>query len=159
MKTGRPNYHIPSAETLSRDVKQVFVEVRKRISQMLKVLCFRFTFHVTRLYSPIYPQEYNGALNFAVDAWTSPNHKAYVAFTVHFEHKGDLISMLLDLAEVPRSHSGVNLAEAFANIFVRLVIIYKGPLLDLVYINHRITLEIVSCSYSHSVYNYTLLRV
>ena len=40
MKTGRPGYHIPSAETLSRDVKRVFVEVRKRISQMLKVLSF-----------------------------------------------------------------------------------------------------------------------
>ena len=37
MKTGRPGYHIPSAETVSRDVKQVFVEVRKHISEMLKV--------------------------------------------------------------------------------------------------------------------------
>ena len=48
--------------------------------------------------------------------WTSPNHKAYVAFTVHFEHEGSLMSMLLDLIEVVKSHSGVNLAEAFANI-------------------------------------------
>jgi hypothetical protein len=37
MKTGRPEYHIPSAETLSRDVKNVFVRVRERISKMLKV--------------------------------------------------------------------------------------------------------------------------
>jgi hypothetical protein len=37
MKTGRPGYHIPSAETVSRDVKRVFIEVRKRISGMLKV--------------------------------------------------------------------------------------------------------------------------
>ena len=50
------------------------------------------------------------------DAWTSPNHKAYVAFTVHFEHKGELMLMLLDLVEVAKSHSGVNLANAFANI-------------------------------------------
>jgi len=37
MKTGRPESYIPSAETLSRDVKNVFVSVRKRISEMLQV--------------------------------------------------------------------------------------------------------------------------
>jgi hypothetical protein len=67
-------------------------------------------------YSPINFQEYEGALNFATDAWTSPNHKAYVAFTVHFEHEGSPMSMLLDLVEVAKSHSGVNLAEAFAAV-------------------------------------------
>ena len=39
-----------------------------------------------------------------------------MAVTVHFEHEGVPISMLLDLVEVARSHSGVNLAETFANI-------------------------------------------
>jgi len=39
-----------------------------------------------------------------------------VAVTIHFEHEGVSISMLLDLVEVTRSHSGVNLAEIFANI-------------------------------------------
>jgi len=46
----------------------------------------------------------------------SPNHKAYVTFTVHFEHKGIPISMLLDLVEVAQSHSSINLAEAFAKV-------------------------------------------
>ena len=36
--------------------------------------------------------------------------------TIHFEHEGTPISMLLDLVEVPKAHSGVNLAEAFVNI-------------------------------------------
>jgi hypothetical protein len=58
-------------------------------------------------------KEYDGALNFATDAWTSPNHKAFVAFTVHMEHEGVPISMLLDLVEVAKSHTGENLAEAF----------------------------------------------
>ena len=31
MKTGRPNYHIPSEYTISRDVKQVFVHAHKRL--------------------------------------------------------------------------------------------------------------------------------
>ena len=39
-----------------------------------------------------------------------------MAFTVHFEHEGIPMSMLLDLVEVAKSHSGVNLAEVFAKV-------------------------------------------
>ena len=42
MKTGRPEYYIPSADTLSRDVKNVFVCVRGRIAKALKVGCAIF---------------------------------------------------------------------------------------------------------------------
>lgn len=35
----------------------------------------------------------------------------FVAFTVHFEHKGKPISMLLDIVELTKSHSGENLAD------------------------------------------------
>lgn len=45
-------------------------------------------------------QEYNGKLNFTTDAWSSPNHRAFVAFCVHLEHKGKLLSMPLDIVEV-----------------------------------------------------------
>jgi hypothetical protein len=45
-------------------------------------------------------QEYDGRLNFATDAWTSPNHKAFVAISVHLEHDGVPISMILDIIEV-----------------------------------------------------------
>ena len=61
-------------------------------------------------------QEHEGAVNLATDAWTSPNNRVYVAVTVHFEHNGVPIAMLLDIVEVARSHSGLNLAEAFAKI-------------------------------------------
>jgi hypothetical protein len=37
MKTGRPEYYIPSPTTVSRDVKKVFVNVRKRMATMLQV--------------------------------------------------------------------------------------------------------------------------
>src|ERR1700677_3871272 len=37
MKTGRPDYHIPSHQMVSRDVKQVFVNCRQRITRMLQV--------------------------------------------------------------------------------------------------------------------------
>jgi hypothetical protein len=96
MKTGRPEYYIPSATTVSRDVKKVFINVRKRMAKML--------------------QEYEGDLNFATDAWTSPNHKAFIAVTVHFEANGVPMSILLDLVEVAESHSGMTLAAVFARI-------------------------------------------
>jgi hypothetical protein len=61
-------------------------------------------------------QEHKGALSFATDAWTSPNHKAYVAVMVHFENQGVSMVMLLDIVELACSHSGFNLAAAFAKI-------------------------------------------
>ncbi|PPQ84663.1 hypothetical protein CVT26_004180 [Gymnopilus dilepis] len=96
MKTGRPELYLPSASTVSRDVKLVFARTRERIAKML--------------------QEYNGRLNFATDAWTSPNHRTYVAVTVHMELNGEMISMVLDVVEVAESHTGLNLALAFKSI-------------------------------------------
>ena len=63
-----------------------------------------------------YLQKHEGALSFATDAWTSPNHRAFVTVTVHFEIKGEPICLLLNIVEVAKSHSGVNLAAAFAHI-------------------------------------------
>jgi hypothetical protein len=37
MKTGRPEYYIPSVTTVSRDVKKVFVNVCKWMANMLQV--------------------------------------------------------------------------------------------------------------------------
>src|SRR5258708_30806906 len=37
MKTGRPEYYIPSKSTVSRDVRLVFARTRQRIAKMMKV--------------------------------------------------------------------------------------------------------------------------
>jgi hypothetical protein len=63
-----------------------------------------------------YLEEHDGDLSFATNAWTSPNHKAFIAVTVHFEKDGEPMCILLDLVEVAESHSGVNLATAFAKV-------------------------------------------
>ncbi|KIK35617.1 hypothetical protein CY34DRAFT_95779, partial [Suillus luteus UH-Slu-Lm8-n1] len=70
MKTGQPEYYIPTPKTVARDVRLVF--------------------------------DYTGKLNFATDAWTLPNHCAYVAVSVHLEHEGQLLSMILDIVEVSK---------------------------------------------------------
>ena len=61
-------------------------------------------------------QEYNGELNFTTDCWTSPNHKAMVAFSVHVEQDGVPMRMTLDVVELATSHSGLNLAKTFADL-------------------------------------------
>ena len=55
-------------------------------------------------------------MSFATDTWTSPNQQAYIAITIHLEHNGEPLSMLLDIVEVVKSHTGENLAAAFAKI-------------------------------------------
>ncbi|KAF5356700.1 hypothetical protein D9758_013728 [Tetrapyrgos nigripes] len=89
MKTGRPGYYLPHPTTIARDVKTVFAKTCLRIALMLKLM------------KTI--KEYDGDLNFATDAWTSPNHRAYVAVSVHLEKEGVPISFLLDFVEVAKT--------------------------------------------------------
>ena len=58
-------------------------------------------------------QEHPGLVHFVTDAWTSTNHHACVAWTVHFEHNGAMLAFLLDIVKLPESHTGVALAKAF----------------------------------------------
>ena len=113
MKTGHPQYRILSARTVAHNVQVVFRRVKQRIAKMLRFS--NLIFYDLNCFSPFW-KEYDGRLSFATDAWTSPNQRAYVAITVHFEHKGEAMSMLLDIVEVARSHTGDNLAAAFAKI-------------------------------------------
>ena len=51
MQTRRPDYHIPSEQTVSHEVKQAFIQAHKHIANMV--------------------QEYEGQPNFATEVWTS----------------------------------------------------------------------------------------
>jgi hypothetical protein len=45
-------------------------------------------------------KEYNGDLNFATDTWTSPDHGAFVAITVHLKQNRLPLCLILDVIEV-----------------------------------------------------------
>ncbi|KAF8226560.1 hypothetical protein L208DRAFT_1063084, partial [Tricholoma matsutake] len=47
------------------------------------------------------------------NAWTSPNHHTFVAWTVHLHQEGHILTFLLNIIEVPESHTGNALARAF----------------------------------------------
>ncbi|KAF8884444.1 hypothetical protein BD779DRAFT_1472008 [Infundibulicybe gibba] len=85
-----------------RQFKTKAVLLRKEKNRRLRSLEFRW--------------EHEGALNFTTDAWTSPNHKVFIAVTIHFEINGAASCLLLDLVEVVMSHSGVNLVAAFGKV-------------------------------------------
>ena len=77
MKTGRPEYHIPLAETVSHDVQNVFINVQKRIVKMLQVSSMRYVYSETYLSM----QEHEGALNFTTDVlYTIFRSPVYIPF-------------------------------------------------------------------------------
>jgi len=45
-------------------------------------------------------QEQPEHVHFATDAWTLSNHRAFIAWTVHFHHQGHLLVFVLDIIEV-----------------------------------------------------------
>ena len=89
MKTGHPEYYIPLALTVSRDVRLVFKCTRKWVAKIL--------------------EDYKGDISFATDAWTLLNHYVYVALTAHLEAQGQPISIVLNIVEVLKyaCHSSV----------------------------------------------------
>ncbi|KAI0669490.1 hypothetical protein C8Q78DRAFT_956220, partial [Trametes maxima] len=93
MKTGRPGYYLPSPSTVLRDTKTLFASTQRCMAKLL--------------------QEHEGRLSFATDTWTSPNHRGFATITVHLEHKGTLLRLLLNIVEMPKSHTGSMLALAF----------------------------------------------
>jgi hypothetical protein len=127
---GRPNLEIPSPDTISRDIKASFDKCRDRVASLLQVCRFKV---LRSLLIYIIEQKHPERLHFATDAWTSPNHRAFVAWTVHFEYEGAMMSFLLDIIEVPESHSGATLANAFQTMLERFGLEKKVSLTSMMF--------------------------
>ena len=92
----------------------MFHWVKKWLGEMLQVCCC--SSHLCNISVDKFLKEYDGCLSFTTNAWTSLNHKAFIALTVHFEDNGTQVSLLLDIVELTKSHTGLNLAKAFAKV-------------------------------------------
>ena len=114
MKTGRPyDSWIPSPTKIADDLMVVWHAVRLRVMQMLEVSNQRRISFKSRTHLP---QDYDCEINISTDAWTSPNHLAFVAFIAQLEREGKPLSFLLDILEVPESHTGEALAREFNGV-------------------------------------------
>jgi hypothetical protein len=71
MKTGHPEYRLPSPATVAQDVKHVFVNMRSILVNKLKVILLTACDLNPILKCDV--QARDGCLNFVTDAWTSPN--------------------------------------------------------------------------------------
>jgi len=56
--------------------------------------------------------DHPGRIHLGTDAWSSTNHYAFIAWTVHLGYQTRMLAFLLDFVEVPESHTGVALAKA-----------------------------------------------
>ncbi|KAJ7060842.1 hypothetical protein C8F01DRAFT_988221, partial [Mycena amicta] len=81
MKSGHPGIQIPSPQTVARDVKKLFVKTQARVKDRLTKV---------------------SGLTFITDAWSSPNHRAFVAVGAAWEEDGQKVECLLDFVEVPK---------------------------------------------------------
>ncbi|KAF5372622.1 hypothetical protein D9758_005249 [Tetrapyrgos nigripes] len=99
MLSGRLQASFPRRKRVAEDIKTAFEHCSERIVTLLK--------------------EYPGQISFATDAWTSPNHRAFVAWTIHLQHQGKLLVFLLDIIEVPKSHTGEVLTREFDKMLER----------------------------------------
>ena len=114
MKTRHPGYCLPSAKTVARDVKHIFIKMHQQISKMLKVIATHLVLYPS--YHP-HPQKVDCMLNVATDAWMSLNSHAFVAVTIHYKEGGNLRTLLLDIVECVKAHTGVTLAVTLVKIF------------------------------------------
>jgi hypothetical protein len=112
MKTGRLECYIPSAETVSRDVKNVFVHIHEKVSKLLRVSLYSNAkdhlqcpwFQENSISPPMHgPLPTIGLL---LQLWSMD----------HIKLDGKPLAFLLDIVEVPKLHSGKNLATAFTEV-------------------------------------------
>ncbi|KAJ7854301.1 hypothetical protein B0H14DRAFT_2353844, partial [Mycena olivaceomarginata] len=70
LAAGWPELNIHGCHTLAWDLSAAYEHCRAYVQSFL--------------------EEYPGRLSFTMDAWTSPNHRAFVAWTMHLVHEGEL---------------------------------------------------------------------
>lgn len=80
LTAGQLNITLPSSNSISCDIQASFEKCQECIAKLL--------------------QEHPSHLHFATDAWTSLNHHAFVAWTVHLEYEGEMLSFLIDIIEL-----------------------------------------------------------
>lgn len=108
VKTGRPEFVTPSAKTVMHDILRIFDHAHSRVGRLIKV---RYSNKYITIHLLSHVQANDSRVSYQTDAWTSPNHRAFVAFYINLERDGHPIRFLLDMREVPCSHTGAALAH------------------------------------------------
>ena len=89
LMASQPSIKLSSNQTISQDISASFLKCHNCVAKLL--------------------QDHPGQLHFATDTWTSPNHHTFVTWTVHLEYKGEMLSFLLGVIEVPEVNTSLKL--------------------------------------------------
>ncbi|THH15466.1 hypothetical protein EUX98_g9461 [Antrodiella citrinella] len=85
---------IPSAQTVSRDIREIFSLSREYVAKQL--------------------QDFPGRLHLGIDGWTSPNVLSFLGITVHYVVDAEMRTFILDFVKLSQNHTGKYLAEELA---------------------------------------------
>jgi hypothetical protein len=89
-----PEANIPSADTIKRNIIDLYELNLKNIQIIL--------------------QKLPGKISFTIDIWTSPSTKSFLYLTGHFiDINWKLQNTIIDFIEIFESHSGENIKEVF----------------------------------------------
>jgi hypothetical protein len=121
-KTGRPHFYLPDETTIAKDVKFLYSWSERQLAEELQVNLLINTPCINLISRT---QSYQGFLAYQLDCWTSPNHRAYMNVFVTWIRNGEPITTILDFIELPKSHSGQNMAQALVNTLNHYGIAHK----------------------------------
>jgi hypothetical protein len=114
-----PNAEIPSADTIKRNIMELYAT---NVAKMQTVL-----------------QKLQSKISFTTDIWTSASMKSFISITAHFiDSKWQLQNIIVDFIQIYGSHTGSNIKNSFVSglenlsiqkkvfyfIFMFLILIY-----------------------------------
>jgi hypothetical protein len=89
-----PKAEIPSADTIKRDIMELYAT---NIAKMQTVL-----------------QELHSKISFTTDIWTSASMKSFLSITAHFiDSEWQLQNIIVDFVQIFGSHTGINIKNSF----------------------------------------------
>jgi hypothetical protein len=86
---------VPSANTVSRDVREVHRLSKANVIALLAVSIFYMPIIVFKT-NVLFLQTHKGCFHIAFDGWTSPNVISYLGVVVTYAHNGGIRSFILD---------------------------------------------------------------
>src|SRR3954469_23973665 len=110
-----PKAEIPSADTIKRDIMELYTT---NIAKMQTVL-----------------QELQSKISFTTDIWTSASMKSFLSITAHFiDSEWQLQNIIVDFVQIFGSHTGINIKNSFVSGLENLSIQTKVNLFYIFYV-------------------------
>ncbi|CAG8524983.1 2481_t:CDS:2 [Diversispora eburnea] len=91
-----PNAEIPSADTIKREIMELYVT---NVAKMQTVL-----------------QKLQSKISFTTDIWVFTSMKSFMSITVHFiDNKWQIQNIIIDFVQIYGSHTGSNIKNSFVS--------------------------------------------